>query len=222
MNVLLLVNDNEICDAYTKEISMLGASCDAVSSIVDLETAIRNKLYNGILFDIVTKARTGTPDEKARVNHLMEMYPTARLKWNPKNDSVNTLLSVSYDGDRPLDYFINDQCKSFTPRLMRTYQRSMIHFNLTIGIPGSRAKEPDARAVTVDISKGGCYINSLKDYSDVSEVWLVFKELSDKTPIVSEVCWHIPWGKSMKLPGFGVNFTQISDAQKAELEEWLG
>jgi hypothetical protein len=42
-------------------------------------------------------------------------------------------------------------------------------------------------------------------------------ELQDKTPISGDIRWKMEWGKTMMIPGIGINFKQIKANQREEL-----
>lgn len=60
---------------------------------------------------------------------------------------------------------------------------------------------------------------SCQDWSNISDIWVVVQELDDKTPIPGEIRWRQPWGKSMAIPGIGIQVKELTAGQKAQLVE---
>ncbi len=50
-----------------------------------------------------------------------------------------------------------------------------------------------------------------------SDVWFIIKELTDQAPIRGKVLRKIDWGKSMCVPGIGLQFTEIKESQFEEI-----
>lgn len=219
VRILLLAQEGETRERYKLELERLGVAYDMVSTLEELEEALTKKGYNGILTDVVARTR-GDAAIKRRLHYVLEtdLFPVMRLKWNPQKDIIHTLSNRPQDGDESVAGFIQQHCLDHQGRPIRASERVAIHFNLTLYRPGQLTHtEP---TVTVDVSRGGAYINSQQRWKVAEEAQFIVKEFKDRTPIVGEVRWQIPWGKAMKFPGFGVRFTQISEEQIKELAYW--
>ncbi len=71
--------------------------------------------------------------------------------------------------------------------------------------------------MTANISRGGCFLISFEPLNVGDRVWLTIPELKDNAPIEAEVRWVRLWGEYRFLPGMGVRFIGLTEAQKAEL-----
>ncbi|MBN1766380.1 MAG: PilZ domain-containing protein, partial [Sedimentisphaerales bacterium] len=135
---------------------------------------------------------------------------------------VNALIYEKCDDDDVLSFFINQQCRIFKPKQLRSASRLNINFNVMLSREKFMHRNNVERAVTIDISSGGCFIYADSNWCGVKEVWFVIKEIGDHTPILGEIKRYQPWGTKMGYPGLGVLFTQITDMQKQQLSRWLG
>ena len=78
------------------------------------------------------------------------------------------------------------------------------------------------RTVTMNVSKGGCFIYSVDDLQSDTRLMMMFKELEEQTPILGEVRWRALWGEAMQIPGIGVKFKNLSEGQLAKICEDIG
>jgi Tfp pilus assembly protein PilZ len=79
------------------------------------------------------------------------------------------------------------------------------------------------RTVTVDLSREGCFVFSVRDWKPGDSAWFTIKELRDNTPICGLVRWCLKWGEGMRVPGIGLKFTEITESQAREIYDslWL-
>jgi hypothetical protein len=168
-----------------------------------------------------------TEAEKALVHDLLGRVPVLRVLWDVKHREVRSML---YDSNRPLPLadFIREYCHPEAPVTVRRDLRLPLHLNVLVAADPERLSKAPERSVTLNVSEGGCFILSSRDWSSCSTLWIEPTDLSDPSPIELEICWRIPWGLSLRLPGVGGSFTTISEAQKKEIFEmlqrrpWLG
>jgi Tfp pilus assembly protein PilZ len=95
--------------------------------------------------------------------------------------------------------------------------RKVVHFNVLLSNDESMDEKKLERTVMINISKGGCFLFSGRDWSDTSKAWLIINELTDKTPIEGDIRWSVEWGKQMTIPGIGLSFKHIKSSQLEEL-----
>ena len=93
----------------------------------------------------------------------------------------------------------------------------MIHFNVLLPKTAGFNEEGIRRTVTVNVSKGGCFIYSVDNLASDVEMMIVFKELEDQKPILGEVRWKAKWGEAMQIPGIGIKFEDINEGQLTEI-----
>lgn len=119
-----------------------------------------------------------------------------------------------------------DQVRSFAPRGLRVHPRRICFVKVRYQRPGRRDGEEtvlfptETRAVTYDLSLGGCFIVSMDNWNDVDEVEIFVGDYP--TPVPCKIAWKLPWGASpWKMPGIGVEFQAVSDQLKAYLINYL-
>jgi len=72
-------------------------------------------------------------------------------------------------------------------------------------------------SATINISKGGCFIFSTRQWDEGGDVWLRIKELTDNALIGGQIRHVARWGESTRIPGIGVEFRTISASQAEEI-----
>ena len=119
-----------------------------------------------------------------------------------------------------------DQIQTFAPRGLRVFPRRICFVKIKYQRPGHRDGEQnqsfpaESRAVTYDLSLGGCFIVSMDKWDNIDQIEIYVGDFP--TPIVCEIVWKLPWGASpWKMPGIGVEFKETSDQLKAYLINYL-
>jgi Tfp pilus assembly protein PilZ len=102
---------------------------------------------------------------------------------------------------------------SFAARKIRINKRGNINFNIIVSKTPDFSEQQVEQTVTLNFSKGGCYIISTSTWEINKEIWISIRELEDRAPITGKVRWGIEWGKYMNIPGIGVRFTNIKESQ---------
>jgi Tfp pilus assembly protein PilZ len=81
---------------------------------------------------------------------------------------------------------------------------------------------PGTKTVTANVSCGGCFLIKFDPWNVGDKGWLILPDLKDTAPIPVEVCFVRSWGVHASLPGMGVRFVELSDAQRVELSSLVG
>ncbi len=216
IRVLLICREGTSLQYYLDACKGQDARIDVASSFEDLYKAIVKIPYNGILIDMPTKIVTLSKD-KERVDSILKRYPVARLTFNDKSGQLCVFYSNQAAGSGTLDDFLAQQCRSFTARTIRSDRRRDIVFNVILSKTKNISDQDSERTVTMNISRGGCFIFSTDDWEVNNDAWFIIKELADQTPICGQVRWNVDWGNEMRYPGIGVQFIEISNYQLNEL-----
>ena len=216
IRVLLVCREGTSLQNYLDACKGQDAQIDLASSFEDLYKAIVKIPYNGILIDMPTKITTLSND-KERVDSILKRYPVARLTFNDKSGQLCVFYSNQVAGSGTLEDFITKQCRSFTARTIRSNRRRDIVFNVILSKTKNISDQDSERTVTMNISRGGCFIFSIGDWEVNNDAWFIIKELTDQAPIRGLVKWKIDWGNEMSVPGIGIQFTDISDSQVKEI-----
>jgi len=213
MNIrVLIISDNEeACAAYRRAAESAGACCDSVSSLADIHRALVQTPYNGLLLDVVTGIKA-SHSERARVQDILEIFPTIRLKRGGQGENVRALLFSTNQGIS-VEEFITSHCLPFNARGIRRNPRIGLHFNVLLSPREDFPAEDTEKTVTMDIARGGCFLYSTRRWEGTETAWIQILEFEERTPIRVEICRHIPWGKSLAVPGIGAKFAGLSAGQ---------
>ena len=170
--------------------------------------------------DIRTLIRSTMP-EREFFSMLWDGFPVLHVGQNPGNGDISCLMegkhSTDLKGKQLLDHFIEVKCREVAPRQVRVYTRKKAFLNTLLYL--SKDHDP-IRTNSWDISEGGSFIITTAKMPDNGLVWLKINDFDDKKLICSKVKWKRPWGKDYRqLPGFGVEFEQVSNKQLLEIKE---
>lgn len=218
IKLILICKDGEARQAYLNEAKAIGVQFDVVSTYDELFKYMLNNPYHGILIDLPTNIKT-SKEEKAAAQEAIRSFPIAQLNWERESGSIRTISFGKTLTSCTLHDFINDECQPFTARSIRLHARKNINFNILLAREEGMSEAFLERTVTVNVSKGGCFLFSGQDWSNILHVSFVINELQDKSPIVGEIRWSIEWGETMTIPGIGICFKHIKQGQLDELSE---
>ncbi len=168
---------------------------------------------------IFLKAKLG---EKDFLTELRDSFPSILLSISKTDDSiVGNIRSQSLKNEEMIQYFLEHIARNFKPRGIRRQSRKKIFFNVLLNDPTKNESEARIRVNTENLSETGCFIILDMNRSKLArktELQMVFTDISDKTPIKGIVRWIQEWGSSYKkLPGIGVEFSEIKGKQILEL-----
>ena len=213
IRVLLIAQNDNARQQYLNALEKCAVQVFVSESFQDLSPEICNQSYHGIFLDLQTKMKAIKADRNY-VYGLVANFPVCQLKINDQTGEINCIHNSQKFGDTMLD-FINNECKYIVPRMIRSDTRKEIHFNVIL----YRCKNkilPEFSA-TVNISKGGCFIFSTRDWEEGNDVWIQIKELKNNELICGKIRHVVRWGKSMRFPGISVEFRCISVSQIEEI-----
>jgi hypothetical protein len=212
IKLILVCKEGEARQAYLHYTKALGVEVDVVSSFYEfLQTMICNP-YQGLIIDLVTQMKMSV-EEKNVSKEILSFFPTIYLKWYADSGSICHIFPDKTAACGSLKEFINSECQSFTARAVRLNTRGMDHFNVLLSNDESMHENFLERTVTINISKGGCFLFSGRDWSSCSTAWFIITELQDKSPIEGNIHWSVGWGNQMTIPGIGVGFKYIKQSQ---------
>jgi hypothetical protein len=214
--LILVCKEGDARQAYIRDSETTNTEIDVASDFHELLQAMTHTAYNGIVIDIVTSIKA-SKEEKQLAHDLFQVFPVVQAKWDRLNDSIRTISSGKTIGGAPLTEFIAAECVHFSPRTIRSNDRRSITFNVLFGSAESSNDNSLIKTVTINISKGGCFLYSSDNWTGSDNVRLIINELRDKTPIISVIRWSVEWGKAMVMPGIGMEFKCINEDQIQEL-----
>jgi hypothetical protein len=119
-----------------------------------------------------------------------------------------------------------DQVEAFAPRGLRVHSRKLCYIKIRYhregGLAGEGGEEVhmESKAITYDLSHGGCFIVSMHDWIGVDHISVFIGEHPEAVPC--RIAWRLPWGAShWKMPGIGVEFINNDEALKSYLAGFL-
>lgn len=182
-----------------------------------LNEVSKNNHYRGFIIDLRTMMKA-SPDEKELMHQLIDNFPAIRISHSLDRRVVKGNIRGRHLQNKELfDYFIDDLCRHFIPRGIRTQKRKDMFFNVALEIGDSQELSN-----TVNLSKDGAFILCNKELKKGDTFVLKIKELTDQEPIQCTVKWVLPWGESAQhLPGVGAYFSRMKPNQKEELIKLL-
>jgi hypothetical protein len=214
IRVLLFAEEEIARQTYQDALAACGVRVFVTPSFFLLSEEICSQTYHGLFFDLSTKMQA-IKENKADVYHLAERFPVAHLRIDRRTGEIRCFHVNQQSGGTLLD-FIDSRCRTGEPRKIRTVARKEMHLPVLISRhPESKRSE---RAITKDISPGGCFIVSTHRWKEGGEVFLRFPELTDTAPIQAQIRTVVKWGMGRQMPGIGVSFWGLSSTQAAELE----
>ena len=216
--IALVAGKKEDVDTYLKNLQNFEAEIKVCESFKELECCLALESYNGIIVDLRTKLSVPR-DQKVLAYDLLEHYPVLQSRIIPDSGRLQTMPFGKAQRDVTMEVFLSEECPNFAARKIRSAIRRTIHFNVVLSKSGNFTANEVEKTVTLNLSRDGCYILSTQQFEDRSSVAFIIKELKHRTPIVGEIRWVIPWGKTMRIPGIGVKFEDIHCDQHAEMVE---
>ena len=210
--ILLIVQHGAARDRYRREIGRTGAQIDTAASFTEFQGALTQSAYNGIVIDIPTKIQAMNR-HKALVNSILERFPVIQVNQEKGSGRIRALLHGRNRRQGELQALIREACLDSPPRRLRATQRHAIHFNLMLWRARHSEADEIERSVTINVSQGGCFIYTTARFHKGQPVWIRIMELDDKSLIACEVVHRRQWGDAMTIPGIGVCFQSMTDAQ---------
>ena len=214
--VILACGDPKAAEAYLKRIRKPEIEVDLVSSLSELYKGMQAKGYNGILLDVKTKVRASA-EEKEHIHGLLESFPVLQINLDRETGEVGSLSAGRSGKGSALEDFLDRECGSFQERSVRSSVRRDVNLNVLLADKTCHSEKGAVRSITLNISRGGCFIYSTREWDLHERLGFSVVELSDPSLITGEVRWHVPWGKSTRIPGVGVKFVSIQKDQHRDL-----
>ncbi|RJQ76203.1 MAG: PilZ domain-containing protein [Desulfobacteraceae bacterium] len=216
--ILLIADTDALLKIYMDQLSAYDVDITTLCSVKDLQKTLCEDAYNGIIIDLKTKL-AAPREQRETAYEVLEQYPVLQSRIHPGSEKIQAIPFGKAKNEVSLKEFLTELCPHFSARKIRTSPRRIIHFNVLLSKSGDFDAETMERTFTINLSQGGCFIASSKKWSAGEQAAFVFKELSIHTPMVGEIRWHVPWGRSMAVPGIGIKFVDIEMAQLEELSE---
>ena len=219
MRLILVVEERFAIVPYVDALRSLVDSLVIVASLGDLFSKMGCEAFNGILLDVPSLVRA-TREEKSTLYDLISIFPTLRVKWDPRSASVRALFyDFVPEPDAGVETFVREQCARFFPRIIRQGERVPLHLNILVSPDPTFPDGTTTRTATLNISAGGCFIVGVWEWEGGSRLWVRMLDLADPAPIGVEVRWRKEWGNAPGMPGVGVRFMDMTEGQRENIRD---
>jgi hypothetical protein len=218
MKVILVCKEGASRQAYLNEAKNIDVEVDTVSTFGELFQAMITIPYQGVMIDLITSMKASR-EEKGVAQEILDVFPLIQVKLENETGNIRTISFGNSAGNGSLTDFISNECRVFTPRVIRFSARKFINFNVLLYKEELTNRKLREHTVTMNASLDGCFVFSTQYWSNSSSVWLIINELNDQSPIKGDIHWVVPWGKNMTIPGIGIKFTEIKTEQLEELAD---
>ena len=219
LTLLLVVQRREARERYLAATQPTGAHIDTVDTLDGFMTAVIHRAYHGLIIDVRSKINLFGA-HRDLILSVCRRYPVILVNFDPERETVRALLFGRHQARGRLPELIERHCRTHRPEKFRAHRRQATHFNVRLSLAAEVIQNESAiRTVTLDVSRGGCFLFFAGPDIEGERVRLEFIELDDPSPIQAEVRRQIPWGTPMRVPGIGVAFIDASEAQIRNLCE---
>ena len=162
-----------------------------LASLAELPAILKEVPVSGILLELITSTKA-TAQEKQDTFDLIQLYPHAKFRVSGKE-------MVILGKGMSLESFVQD-CRSFKPRTIRKSPRKIRHIAFLLSADSGFSDAE--KVVSLNISDGGCFLYSTREWSEGDRVWMRF--IDNDVVISGIVRWWQPWGNNRMMPGIGV------------------
>jgi len=169
----------------------LGMKVTLLASLGELQATLQEIPVSGILLDLITTTKASSLDKQS-THELIQLYPQVRFKI-----VGNDVLILGKE--QSLERFVYD-CRLFKPRTIRKSPRKIRHIAFILSADGTF--DDAEKVVTLNISDGGCFVYSTREWNVGDRIWLRF--VDNDAVIRGTVRWWQPWGNNKMIPGIGV------------------
>lgn len=217
IKLLLLSSNPEAVAACRKTFDRLGIQSECAASVEEMHRQLTSTPFSGLVLDVLTTARISQKD-RMFIQEVSEVYPALLMRWNSAARRVRGLVfGEILDKQDPLGDFVARFCRPKRAHTYREDKRHAIHLNLLLSSDQGFSPDQVERTVTLDLSPGGCFIVSSRNWQGIDKAWIRLQELSDPTPIQVQICRYLPWGEQCRIPGIGVKFSNLQPDQALEI-----
>ncbi len=225
LRLLLLAPEGKTREIYHSAIDKLNIKFDTVGTFRELYDLMANVPYCGVLIDLNTKLRA-PKNESELVRNISKHFPVAELRCDNDTETIGLFYEGQSNEGGSLDDFANRHCKAFEARKVATEKRINLNFNVLLSSTNSFDHANVERSITMNVSKGGCFIFSTNVWQPGDSAWFIIKDIEDQTPMCGKVCWGHEWGKGLVIPGIGLEFKvfdrkQVDEICNTKIDKWV-
>lgn len=218
ITLLLLSNNPEAVSACRKHLDRIGIRYVCAGNVGDMHRLLTSTPCSGLVLDVLSTARA-SQKERLLIQEVSEVYPTLLMRWNSGSKQIRGLVfGEILNKQDPLGDFVTRFCRPGRAHTYREDKRHTIHLNLHLSGDQEFSPHLAEKTVTLDLSPGGCFIVSSRNWQHIGRAWIKLQELSDPSPIQVQICRYLPWGEHNRIPGIGVKFLDLRPDQAREID----
>lgn len=214
--IIILAPPGATRDLYTSTVLKCGVGADVVSSCQEMFENMAKNAYCGALLDFFAKMKSSSSEKKV-LEEISESFPMLIVKNSPDHGGIQAFGFSDVKKGDTLEGFIEKECLTAKPRIIKASERKNLIFNVIISDNPRFSGGFMEKTVTVNVSSGGCFVFSVNERPLDSNIWIIFREIEDKTPIKAVVKEIIPWGLKRRYPGLRLEFESIKENQIKEI-----
>ena len=192
---VVVASSDDVRRVIAASLEDLGLDVRAVSALGELPVIVKEVAVGGILLELATSIQS-SPEEKEEAHEITRLYAFARFRL--LGDEVRIL-----GAGNSLEAFA-ERCRQSRPRVTRREARERRH--LGVYVSGDPGFEDAEKTVTIDISKGGCFVYSSREWRVGDSVWLRFP--GEEADFSGTVRFWREWGNDREIPGIGIRFRE--------------
>jgi Tfp pilus assembly protein PilZ len=167
---------------------------------------------NGVILEVGRLLRSSRHEQEV-LREYLKPFPVLRVNVQ-RGDEGATLRPLG-----SMEQFLTTVCPEFLARTVRGGVRIRLHLPVLVADVADQEFARATPTYSLDVSQGGMFLFSARDWSGTDWVRLECPFLDDDTPFMGHIRWRKPWGGLFEPSGIGLMFMDMSDAQHAELCE---
>lgn len=169
---------------------------------------LKNVSMAGLVLEL-PKVMKASRTERDRLFSYATSFPVLRTKPNPSHGFVAYLDSKDCFF-KNLEAAIGKRCRS--------HERVQVKLDCTYSSEADPIMADAVEGKILDISPGGCFINTRNVMEKESFVHLHIPALNNSRPIFSSIRWAKTDDTDGAMPGLGVMFIDLSDEQLEDIQ----
>lgn len=203
-NVVVLTDSPWDYDAVMRRLSLIPLYAPSTALLLE---SLLGKPASGFVLEVGKVMRASDPG-RDQIFQLARVFPVLRVLRRGAGRDVA---------------FMDDQedfaarVRAFSPRQVRQSGRVPVMLSGSLAAGDDLAFADPVPANILDVSGGGGFVSSLKDFGVENSVRLRIEDIADRTPILAEIRWRKGEARASARNGFGLHFLDIRPGQLREL-----
>lgn len=214
--LIILAPPGSARELYIAAVLKSGIGADVVSTCQEMFESMAKNPYCGALLDFFVKMKSSSSEKKV-LAEISESFPMMIVKTAPEPGQIQAFSFSDVKKGETVEGFIEKECLAAKPRIIRASERKNLIFNVIVSDNPRFSGGLLERTVTINVSATGCFVFSVNERDVDSTVWIIFREVEDKTPIKAVIKEVLPWGQKRRFPGFILEFETIKESQLKEI-----